>query len=70
MLCTCSGEHFQFEDKPRSPESLATRDFSVSCLSSSRTGDRESKFDDNSEVDDVESALRETISLNYEVVFS
>nr|CAD1837815.1 unnamed protein product [Ananas comosus var. bracteatus] len=66
MLCTCSGEHFQFEDKPRSPESLATRDFSVSCLSSSRTGDRESKFDDNSEVDDVESALRETISLNYE----
>ncbi|GMH16461.1 hypothetical protein Nepgr_018302 [Nepenthes gracilis] len=34
MLCACSGEQFKFEDPPRSPESLATRDFSASGLSS------------------------------------
>ncbi|XP_072973728.1 protein NPGR1 [Typha angustifolia] len=64
MLCTCSGEQFQFEEMPPSPESLATRDFSLNGLSS-RTGDWDSKFDD-SQVDDVESALKETLSLNYE----
>lgn len=66
MLCTCSGEQLQFEENemPRSPESLATRDFSVSGLSS-KTGDWNSKFDD-SQVDDVESTLKETLSLNYE----
>uniref|UniRef100_A0A803N1D9 Uncharacterized protein n=1 Tax=Chenopodium quinoa TaxID=63459 RepID=A0A803N1D9_CHEQI len=42
MLCACSGEQFKFEEPvPRSPESLATRDFSVSGLSS-RTGDLKS----------------------------
>ncbi|KAG1366925.1 protein NPGR1 [Cocos nucifera] len=66
MLCTCSGQQFQFEENemPQSPESLATRDFSVSGLSS-KTGDWDSKFDD-SQVDDVESTLKETLSLNYE----
>ncbi|XP_054799778.1 protein NPGR1 [Prosopis cineraria] len=64
MLCACSGEQFKFEDPPQSPESLATRDFSASGLSS-RTGDWESKFDDT-QVDEAESTLKEALSLNYE----
>ncbi|XWS25510.1 hypothetical protein CRYUN_Cryun27aG0074400 [Craigia yunnanensis] len=64
MLCACSGEQFKFEDAPQSPESLATRDFSASGLSS-RTGDWESKFEDV-QVDEVESTLKEALSLNYE----
>ncbi|XP_042509518.1 protein NPGR1 isoform X2 [Macadamia integrifolia] len=64
MLCACSGEQFKLEEVPQSPESLATRDFSVSGLSS-RTGDWDSKFED-SQVEDVESTLKEALSLNYE----
>ncbi|XVE70197.1 hypothetical protein DITRI_Ditri10aG0053300 [Diplodiscus trichospermus] len=64
MLCACSGEQFKFEDAPQSPESLATRDFSASGLSS-RTGDWESKLEDV-QVDEVESTLKEALSLNYE----
>lgn len=64
MLCACSGEQFKFDEVPQSPESLATRDFSASGLSS-RAGDWESKFED-SQVDDVESTLKEALSLNYE----
>ncbi|TYI92963.1 hypothetical protein E1A91_D02G105700v1 [Gossypium mustelinum] len=64
MLCACSGEQFKFEDAPQSPESLATRDFSASGLSS-RTGDWESKLDDV-QVDEAESTLKEALSLNYE----
>ncbi|XP_077233826.1 no pollen germination related 1 [Tasmannia lanceolata] len=64
MLCACSGEQFKFEELPQSPESLATRDFSVSGLSA-RTADWETRFDDT-QVDDVESTLKETLSLNYE----
>ncbi|CAN8291176.1 unnamed protein product [Cochlearia groenlandica] len=68
MLCACSGEQFRFEDQPGSPESLATRDFSASCLSSSRTGGRgdwDSKLEDI-QVDEAESTLKEALSLNYE----
>jgi hypothetical protein len=65
MLCTCSGDQSKFEEMPRSPESLATRDFSASA-SCSRTGNRETTPDD-SQVNEVESDLRETLSLNYEV---
>ena len=65
MLCACSGEQFKFEEPPQSPESLATRDFSASGLSS-RTVDWESKFED-AQVDEVESTLKEALSLNYEV---
>lgn len=67
MLCACSGEQFRFEDQPGSPESLATRDFSASGLSS-RTGggDWDSKLDDI-QVDEAESTLKEALSLNYEV---
>lgn len=76
MLCACSGEQFRFEEPaPRSPESLATRDLSVSGLSSrtgdlksisSRTtGDLGSKYED-AHVDEVESTLKEALSLNYE----
>lgn len=65
MLCACSGEQFKFEDAPQSPDSLATRDFSASGLSS-RTGDWESKLDDV-QVDEAESTLKEALSLNYEV---
>ncbi|XP_059633218.1 protein NPGR1 [Cornus florida] len=68
MLCACSGEQFKFEEperEPQSPESLATRDFSASGLSSSRTGDWDSKFED-AQVDEAESTLKEALSLNYE----
>lgn len=68
MLCACSGEQFKFEEPPQSPESLATRDFSASGLSS-RTGDWDSKFDDI-QVDEAESTLKEALSLNYEVGLS
>lgn len=61
MLCTCSGDQSKFEEMPRSPESLATRDFSAN--GSSRTGNREATPDD-SHVNEVESDLRE---INYEV---
>lgn len=69
MLCACSGERerIHFDEVPQSPESLATRDFSVSGLSS-RTGEWEAKVDIGQQIDDVESALREGLSLNYEVV--
>lgn len=68
MLCACSGEQFRFEDQPGSPESLATRDFSASGLSSSRTGggDWDSKLEEI-QVDEAESTLKEALSLNYEV---
>ncbi|CAM8974657.1 unnamed protein product [Rhodiola kirilowii] len=85
MLCACSGEQFKLEDVPQSPESLATRDFSATVLSSkarrspeslaardfsggglsSTNGDRDAKFD-KAQVDDVESTLKEALSLNYE----
>lgn len=72
MLCACSGEQFRFEDQPGSPESLATRDFSASGLSSStRTrggADWDSKLEE-SQVDEAESTLKEALSLNYEVAF-
>ncbi|XP_068655401.1 protein NPGR1-like isoform X2 [Aristolochia californica] len=64
LLCACSGEQFKFEEVPQSPESLATRDFSASGLSS-RTGDWDSRFEDN-QVEDVESTLQGALSLNYE----
>ncbi|XP_027356019.1 protein NPGR1-like isoform X2 [Abrus precatorius] len=64
MLCACSGEQFKFEEPPRSPESLATRDFSASGLSS-RTGEWEPKFDET-QVEEAESTLKEALSLNYE----
>ncbi|KAI3465257.1 hypothetical protein Pfo_021920 [Paulownia fortunei] len=67
MLCACSGEQFKLEEPvPQSPESLATRDFSASGLSS-RTGtvDWESKLED-AQVDEAESTLKEALSLNYE----
>lgn len=69
MLCACSGEQFKFEETPRSPESLATRDFSASGLSSRTNGDWDTKFQDI-QVDEVESTLKEALSLNYEVSFS
>ncbi|KAL5210988.1 hypothetical protein ABZP36_006611 [Zizania latifolia] len=64
MLCSCSGDQSKFEELPRSPESLATRDFSATG-SSSRIANRESTPDD-SQVNEVESDLRQTLSLNYE----
>eukprot|EP01018_Ginkgo_biloba_P006653 Gb_37108 [translate_table: standard] len=64
MLCACSREQFKFEEMPQSPDSLATRDFSASGLSS-RTGDGDSRIDDGS-IQEAESSLREALSLNYE----
>ncbi|XP_061966875.1 protein NPGR1-like isoform X2 [Populus nigra] len=65
MLCACSGEQFKFDEPQQSPESLATRDFSASGLSSRTTGDWESKLEDI-QVDEAESTLKEALSLNYE----
>jgi hypothetical protein len=65
MLCACSGEQYKFEEAPQSPDSLAIRDFSASGLSS-RTGDWDSRLNDN-QVEDVETTLKEAISLTYEV---
>ncbi|CAN1776038.1 Protein NPGR1 [Linum perenne] len=65
MLCACSGEQFKFEEAPPSPVSLATRDFSVSGLSSRTTGEWDSKLEDI-QVDEAESTLKEALSLNYE----
>ncbi|KAL7604970.1 protein NPGR1 [Lactuca sativa] len=67
MLCACSGEQFKVEEPiSRSPESLATRDFSASGISSrTGTGDWDSKFED-AQVDEAESTLKEALSLNYE----
>ncbi|KAL2505743.1 no pollen germination related 1 [Abeliophyllum distichum] len=67
MLCACSGEQFKFDEPaPQSPESLATRDFSASGLSSiTRNLDWESKLED-AQVDEAESTLKEALSLNYE----
>lgn len=68
MLCACSGEQFKLEEAiPQSPESLATRDFSASGISSrTGNGDWESKLED-AQVDEAESTLKEALSLNYEV---
>ena len=70
MLCACFGEQFKLEEPepPHSPESLATRDFSASGLSS-RTGDWDFKLEDI-QVDEAESTLKEALSLNYEVGIS
>ncbi|KAJ6404951.1 hypothetical protein OIU84_013012 [Salix udensis] len=65
MLCACSGEQFKFDEPQQSPESLATRDFSASGLSSRTVGDWESKLEDI-HVDEAESTLKEALSLNYE----
>ncbi|GKC62175.1 protein NPGR1 [Tanacetum coccineum] len=67
MLCACSGEQFKVEEPvSRSPESLATRDFSASGLSSrTGTGTGEWGFED-AQVDEAESTLKEALSLNYE----
>ncbi|PWA93057.1 Tetratricopeptide-like helical [Artemisia annua] len=69
MLCACSGEQFKVEEPvSRSPESLATRDFSASGLSSrtgTGTGEWDSRFED-AQVDEAESTLKEALSLNYE----
>ncbi|KAK9748369.1 hypothetical protein RND81_02G052900 [Saponaria officinalis] len=76
MLCACSGEQFKYEEPaPRSSESLSTRDFSLGGLlsrtgdsksvSSRTAGDLGSKYED-AHVDEVESTLKEALSLNYE----
>ncbi|WVZ21177.1 hypothetical protein V8G54_008499 [Vigna mungo] len=66
MLCACSsGEQFKFEEPPQSPDSLATRDFSASGLSSRTTAEWEPKFDET-QVEQAESTLKEALSLNYE----
>lgn len=66
MLLPCSREQFRFEEMPQSPESLATRDFTASAISSSRTADVESVMFDEGGIQEAESSLREALSLNYE----
>ncbi|KAH9304651.1 hypothetical protein KI387_009055 [Taxus chinensis] len=63
--CSFPGEQFKFEEMSQSAESLATRDYAASAISSSRTGDADSRFDEAG-IEEAESSLREALSLNYE----
>ncbi|KAM7279460.1 hypothetical protein ACFE04_006594 [Oxalis oulophora] len=75
MLCPCSSsvEELKMDEIPESPQSLATRDFSASGVSSSRTTtttttnwESSCKLNDSHQVDEAESTLKEALSLNYE----
>ncbi|CAN6486211.1 unnamed protein product [Victoria cruziana] len=65
MQCLCSGEQLKIDDMDQSPESLATRDYSVSGFSS-RTGEGEPPKPDTGNIEEAESSLREGLCLNYE----
>ncbi|KAF3792190.1 Tetratricopeptide repeat protein 7B [Nymphaea thermarum] len=65
MQCLCSGEQLKIDDMAQSPESLATRDYSVSGFSS-RTGEGEPPKPDRGNIEEAESSLREGLCLNYE----
>lgn len=70
MNCICSAEQLQAADDIRpSSESLATRDYMVSASHSSRTGDVNKQPPDTRNIEEAESTLRESGSLNYEVGF-
>ncbi|XP_057964695.1 protein NPGR2 isoform X2 [Malania oleifera] len=67
MKCLCSGEQLRAasgDEMVPSSESLATKDFSVSGFSA-RAGERERR-PDTGNIEEAESSLRESGSLNYE----
>ncbi|XVF62818.1 hypothetical protein PTKIN_Ptkin09bG0039100 [Pterospermum kingtungense] len=66
ITCIWSGQQLRVDDTNASSESLATRDYSVSGYSS-RAGEMvETKVDNNSNIEEAESSLRESGYLNYE----
>lgn len=65
MNCLCSGEQLQVDEMIPSSESLATKDYSASVYSS-QAGERKP---DTGNIEEAESSLRESGSLNYEVPF-
>lgn len=64
MNCLCSGEQLQADEMIPSSESLATKDYSASVYSS-QAGEGERK-PDTGNIEEAESSLRESGSLNYE----
>ncbi|KAI3951122.1 hypothetical protein MKW98_028526 [Papaver atlanticum] len=68
MKCLGSGEHLNVDEMVPSSESLAARDNSAASGGySSRVGESEQKQPDNiSNIEEAESSLRESGSLNYE----
>lgn len=65
MKCLRSGEQLRLDQMVPSSESLATKDYSASGYSS-RAGEIEQKPDIGN-IEEAESSLRESGSLNYEV---
>ncbi|GER30047.1 hypothetical protein STAS_05953 [Striga asiatica] len=68
LLLSCPQLKLEEAAANKSPESLTTRDLSLSGFSSSRTGtaDWESRLEEDAQVDEAESTLKEALSLNYE----
>lgn len=66
MKCLCSGEQMKADEMVPSSESLATKDYSTSAYSS-QAGEAERK-PDTGNIEEAESSLRESGSLNYEVL--
>ncbi|XP_031113872.1 protein NPGR2 [Ipomoea triloba] len=64
MKCLCSGEQLRVDEMIPSSESLATKDYSAS-IHSSLVGEPEQK-PDTGNIEEAESSLRESGSLNYE----
>lgn len=64
MNCLCSGELVRADEMIPSSESLATKDYSTSVYSS-QAGEAERK-PDTGNIEEAESSLRESGSLNYE----
>ncbi|KAL2487955.1 no pollen germination related 2 [Forsythia ovata] len=64
MQCLCSGEQLRAEEMVPSSESLATKDYTHSVYSS-QAGEAERK-PDTGNIEEAESSLRESGSLNYE----
>ncbi|CAN4102041.1 unnamed protein product [Withania somnifera] len=64
MKCFFSGEQLEKDDMVPSPDSLATKNYTASVLSS-RAGEAEQRLD-NRNIEEAESSLRESGALNYE----
>lgn len=68
MKCVCSRDRLSVDEMNYSSESLATRDYSATASGySSRPGENETKVEDNGNIEEAETSLRESGYLNYEV---
>ncbi|CAL5208228.1 unnamed protein product [Lathyrus oleraceus] len=67
MKCVCSRDRLSVDEMNYSSESLATRDYSATASGySSRPGENETKVEDNGNIEEAETSLRESGYLNYE----